>query len=323
MIYYKEGAGGQPFEQITLIHWDIINPKTLAGHYHQTNSLIGRIDRLRNKYKVVNLRKFRFYDDLLADNYLLLKALVVCKPKTLNWLIGYVVKKLKRLKLYNPKFLGELLNDAFQYENWRSNGKFEQLFEYLDINICPYCNHQDVFKDITTGLLVISCDHYIDKAKYPFLSLAFYNLIPVCKICNEGYKMSKPFRISTHIHPYLDDYDALGRFDHNFADGMLAHDITLNTADSRVKKSTLVLGIMERYAQQSVKSVSKNMYYYGKQYTMPMKQQLINDWGLMDLAQVEANICRMHDIPSNVNEIRNISLGKLKRDLARKYSLIP
>lgn len=40
------------------------------------------------------------------------------------------------------------------------------------------------------------------------IALSFYNLIPSCSICNSGIKHEADFELSTHNHPYKDDFIA-------------------------------------------------------------------------------------------------------------------
>lgn len=322
MIHYNKGMNSKSYSDIALFHWEQINPKTKAGNYRKRESLVGRVEILRDKYRNVNHRKFQVYEALLADDNFGLDLLVTSEPHEFAFLNRVMKRILKKRNLLNKEFFEELSEKVFQYENWRSNGKFEQIVELMDIKICPYCNHQDVFKDEERDVMIISCDHYLDKARYPWFSLSFYNLIPVCKICNETYKGQKSFRISTHIHPYIDNYNALGKFNHDFVHGSLTHNINLESTDQRLKNSSKAFGILQRYGQQSVKAVSKQMYYHAIDYTLSKKEELVVTWGLMDLDEVEKKICYRYDIPSHEMEIRQFSLGKLKRDLALKYKLI-
>jgi len=62
----------------------------------------------------------------------------------------------------------------------------------LEINTCYFCNIEFInkFKSSSNGKFKngFTLDHYIDKGKYPYLSLSLYNLIPSCYICNSKVK---------------------------------------------------------------------------------------------------------------------------------------
>jgi hypothetical protein len=89
--------------------------------------------------------------------------------------------------------------------------KKHNFFKMLDFSTCPYCNRNIIQlvehkgKSWQSGDL----DHVIPKKKYPIFCVSFYNLIPVCKVCNffknqkvdilpnpydSRYAMSKQFR---------------------------------------------------------------------------------------------------------------------------------
>ena len=59
------------------------------------------------------------------------------------------------------------------------------LADALQVNVCPYCNEQYTFTIRTDEKQIRpQFDHFYPKDKYPYLALAFYNLIPSCASCN-------------------------------------------------------------------------------------------------------------------------------------------
>lgn len=96
---------------------------------------------------------------------------------------------------------------VFYYESY---GKWQaySLAKKIGITVCPYCNRNytnTVGTDATKGTR-FQYDHFFDKAKYPYLALSFFNLVPSCNTCNSDLKGSKPFRILTNTHPYMDGF---------------------------------------------------------------------------------------------------------------------
>lgn len=75
-------------------------------------------------------------------------------------------------------------------------GKFQKhisdLFKkHLDIHTCYYCNIDfiNIFKKTNKNLLTgYTLDHIANKAKYPYLAISLYNLMPTCYICNSKLK---------------------------------------------------------------------------------------------------------------------------------------
>lgn len=63
---------------------------------------------------------------------------------------------------------------------------------------CPYCGQRNVS----------TLDHYLDKKKYPKLTVTPYNLIPSCSDCNKTKLSDNPLSPSDYyIHPYYDKVD--------------------------------------------------------------------------------------------------------------------
>lgn len=107
------------------------------------------------------------------------------KPRELNTLPDVVKDKMKPLLV---KFYNDLIGAA------------EKLSYYNDLMI-----HNDNFKFcLCCGLIPIESseshyrednDHYLPKAEYPFASVNFKNLLPLCSKCNKKCKSTKnPFK---------------------------------------------------------------------------------------------------------------------------------
>jgi hypothetical protein len=64
--------------------------------------------------------------------------------------------------------------------------------EFVKINSkgkCPFCGLYDIDSEYVHTREAY--DHYLPKSKYPFSSINFKNLAPICNKCNSGYKGSK------------------------------------------------------------------------------------------------------------------------------------
>ena len=62
-------------------------------------------------------------------------------------------------------------------------------------------NYFITFKNKNKVISEVSFDHYLPKAKYPFLALNLYNLIPSCKNCNSTFKTTDS---QTVINPFFE-----------------------------------------------------------------------------------------------------------------------
>jgi hypothetical protein len=91
-----------------------------------------------------------------------------------------------------------------KYDKWQAY----ELAKKINVNVCPYCNRNYTFtlgNDSKKGTR-FEYDHFFDKARYPYLALSFYNLVPSCHICNSSLKGSKKFNLKKNIHPYLEGF---------------------------------------------------------------------------------------------------------------------
>ena len=135
------------------------------------------------------LPKYRNLIDGINNDYVLTplsKAYVICK--TLNR------KQIKLLKtaVHNNNKIRELCNGEIQPV------KYDEI-ETININLkkaiktfCD-CLYDYCIKKVLTQFHThrSALDHYLPRKHYPFNSLNFKNLIPICDICNGKYKLSE------------------------------------------------------------------------------------------------------------------------------------
>ena len=90
-----------------------------------------------------------------------------------------------------------LIKEFFNYD--KKKGKLSKLqpkisnfFEgYVEVHTCYYCNIDFINKFKTSKNNTknnFTLDHFFDKAKYPYLALSLYNLVPSCYVCNSKVK---------------------------------------------------------------------------------------------------------------------------------------
>ncbi len=88
----------------------------------------------------------------------------------------------------------------------------------LNIRTCPYCNRIwiDTVRNKKGGIIRPTLDHFYSQENYPLLGLSFYNLVPSCYYCNTYLKSVKDFSASTHVHPYIEGFEADAVFSFSF-----------------------------------------------------------------------------------------------------------
>lgn len=96
----------------------------------------------------------------------------------------------------------EKLITILGYENVRDSQFMYEIVKDMGIKACPYCNAHPIhaYKVNKKSRLHTQLDHYYPKSIYPYLSVAFYNLIPICSYCNNR-KGNEEFPVGFY-HPY-------------------------------------------------------------------------------------------------------------------------
>ena len=142
------------------------------------------------------------------------------------------------------------------YDNFANKKKGYDAYDLadkLEVDVCPYCNRNYTFTvKSKNGSTRPQFDHFYDKATYPILALSFYNLIPSCSTCNSTMKGTKPFSLTTHIHPYVESFKDKAHFSLHVKRSSFYYDekdfdISLKTRDTRVQKNIEDFGLKKLY----------------------------------------------------------------------------
>ncbi|MBL0200337.1 MAG: hypothetical protein IPP81_09205 [Chitinophagaceae bacterium] len=129
--------------------------------------------------------------------------------------------------------LQSIFNYSGLIESYLPHWGAYKLVQQLNVNSCVYCNRifsftldkvdlartfnktkdkkvkRKILKDISSSKTRPELDHFYPKAKFPYLALALYNLVPSCHICNSSLKGSRNVDFDTLINPYEDDFDQI------------------------------------------------------------------------------------------------------------------
>jgi hypothetical protein len=73
-----------------------------------------------------------------------------------------------------------------RYENYRES-QAAKVVNAIGITVCPYCNQNHLNIVYKGGKIRYwgDLDHFYNKKTYPELAICLYNMIPVCKVCNQ------------------------------------------------------------------------------------------------------------------------------------------
>ena len=112
----------------------------------------------------------------------------------------------------HKEFKNELLK-RLGYENYRDK-YYPEYFELTGIKACVYCNSQlaitvKSFKGTKSAKYQV--DHNLAKSEYPCFSVSFFNLFPVCAVCN-GKKSSKDLKFHLYSNKITELKNSLFSF---------------------------------------------------------------------------------------------------------------
>lgn len=218
-------------------------------------------------------------------------------------------------------------HDIFKYSDLGRDNK-SIIKSDMDVPVCPYCNIDYTYsftnnekKNTSTADL----DHFYVQSKYSQYSLCLYNFIPSCQVCNSRMKLRKKMTVNTHIYPHKESFEKKAKFEvSNLVDVYLNGNMPVlklniyNDEDKRVAKSNDVFEIENRYE-----------YHKGYAKELLEKSVIYNETYREELNETMTSIFKKnYNIKSLIfgNELleedtRKISLGKLKRDLLKQFSI--
>lgn len=331
-------------DQLALDHYKrLIGTPLLDGvSYHATQSLIGRIRRQRNKDAAIpDQIRVDFWDHLLNNNFDILKQLIIGRPSVLKDLI-IEIEDIFGTNLFSNNLsydkaqltdFGVIVSNVFNYNLYRSTDVCSDNCDQFNLYYCPYCNEQTI-QIITvvaglTGLArkkaLLQLDHFYPQSRHPYLSVSFFNMIPGCAPCNTQLKLEKNFDIASHFNPFdkrLDDFFAFE------LDSILLQS-ELDVQFSYVNKSAFPnnaivdFQIMNRYVNRSHKRMIFNLFQTFKNHSSKVNRSLAAQIkGLFTTESKKILLLDMYNVPTKRNEINDVQLGKLKRDIAIQLGVL-
>ncbi|WP_433627622.1 hypothetical protein [Chryseobacterium cucumeris] len=151
--------------------------------YLSASSNIKRFKSL--SMKILHRLKLISKEDLIQEEIDFLESIIEYFADK-NFFTINPKEAIETLKITPSKKVKDLIYNEFNYEA-RRRDTFPNFFNFLGIKTCVYCHAQFALSfENSEGKFVglLQADHYNSKDKYPYLSVAFYNLYPVCGNCN-------------------------------------------------------------------------------------------------------------------------------------------
>ncbi|AVK47196.1 hypothetical protein AXY43_03700 [Clostridium sp. MF28] len=222
-----------------------------------------------------------------------------------------------------------------RYSNFRKS-QVPKIINVLDIHSCPYCNRNfiDVYYEGQSkkpNKFNGDIDHYFPKAKYEYLALCLYNLIPSCKTCNQEKGDNNDNRI--HFHPYMDNHIGMYRFKTNFNLDSDVIDIDylyglseefkiqifdyLSTSSiDNIKESVKIFHLEDKYKEMTsfARDIIRKAYIYNNGYLKDFVEEY------SDILDEKEIIKFLFDYEGE--NFLNKPLSKFKYDLMKEFDVI-
>jgi 5-methylcytosine-specific restriction endonuclease McrA len=220
------------------------------------------------------------------------------------------LKKFNETITKEQKLFNNFIKRIFDYESIISkNTEFSyKISRNIGVDVCPYCNRiYTTTYDGKNGKIRPEFDHFYAKSLYPILSLSIYNLIPSCSQCN-SIKRDKEFSIENNLYPYEEGIESIKYFSYILDENNKAV-ITTIKGNKKMDNNSEKLEIENIYKvahSNVVDDLIKKVNIYNEMYI-----DELNKYGI----KITKDEIRYFLGYSDIENIKNTSLGKLKNDI--------
>lgn len=261
-----------------------------------------------------------------------IRAIVGSGVPTSTSLSTLVINLLSELFNYSEFQQGRILvfrNRKFYWESPEDPDDPWGGYEYLQhhtrsLKYCPYCNADTVYafrKDNKKRTKVASAlDHFYPKAKYPYLALSLYNLIPACSRCNS--QMKGDADMTKVANPYIEDVHRHVVFFPVIEKVASPSDRSCSMAIlPRQGCSSKAIEFVRRFELESLYSSA----FAGDAWLCMEKVRSFTPEFRLDMARrIRQNDPRLVEMllfgmPLNEDEINKTRLGKMTLDIVERY----
>lgn len=176
--------------------------------------------------------------------------LAVGTPEILRALMKQVSHQLYLTSAQARKVFHTEARAVFDYERFSQKTtqpwNAMRLCKRAQLMLCPYCHQAYAFTVQSTSTPKAfrpTLDHFYCKAKYPYLALSLFNLVPACYSCNSSLKGAHDCLQKPLLHPLEDDEAVRFEIDPESylawqatPDGELRLNVTSRHADAAVRQ---------------------------------------------------------------------------------------
>jgi hypothetical protein len=216
-----------------------------------------------------------------------------------------------------------LISKYLDYSMMSQETRYE-LFRKMDVTVCPYCTRQYIHTASLTdnGPYLGDLDHFYPQSYYPLFSLSLWNLIPVCKPCNQLFKRQYNRKLLSPQSAGFDDDCILeisardtkallgfnGRFDIHWN---IPSYVPVDKADKiRENLKLFHLNDVYQYHKPDIQRLLQKHYLYSKSYFQKVNKLLMR----LPLSEEEKNYL-LYGTSLNKDQFHKELLGKMTYDI--------
>ncbi len=261
------------------------------------------------------------------------RRLIIAPPEELDSIVGEYEQNYKTLLTsLESKNDRESILKIFRYEAFRDSIPARSFVDSLKIRACPYCNAQHVLT--TRKGLRCHFDHIRPKAKYPYLSLSFFNLVPCCSHCNiekaESEKLADPYResFSGMFDFKTDSAETVDFLLSGEKKKSRSFKISLVSNDEKEHHKAMVVEHNKRFGLEDIynqfQDIVEEIYRKSEFYNDSRRKELENvckGWfdDISQKAEIDRIIVGNYTAPEDINQR---PLSKFMTEIAREAKLI-
>ena len=292
--------------------------------------------KIVERYMRMNLNKRRLFAQKQLDEWCrkylqkedgeyTFKDIITASPHELTTLKKYMDEHFTDFQQYNKELRFNLSTKQidFSCNNYVISYLFEKmnkdakklLIESLNNRVCPYCNRNYVFS--VDYVNTCQLDHFYNKSKYPILAASFYNLIPVCSVCNLK-KSAKDFLFNPHINQ-----DEMFRFSYSikgadFYKNEDSIDIEIIPNDEKYQEQIDDLQLKKIYQghKDIVLDIAQKHRIFSDEYLQSIKEE----FGFHDSVQTLKEL--IYNVPLDSEKRNTRPLSKLTQDILEEMESI-
>ena len=191
------------YSQLTHIHHDFVD---IINEYSDINR---KLEAIFNSYQALHASDQQKLQMIYKSNT---DIVGICDKKVKPFKFSELPNGIKREieTLYDSNgVLYKLLTHKTAYQLVKDRcgelkTHFEEFRKINEYGVCPFCGMETLLNE--NDELKNEYDHYISKGDYPFCSINFQNLVPICDYCNKsGNKGRKDIPFIPDTNPQIQE----------------------------------------------------------------------------------------------------------------------